>query len=334
MKRHWSLAVLGLVLGAGGAAPAGAQRSAPIFRIATDDFWLNLHHFLYVLGRAENGEADATREAVNNARRDAGSVLARFPEAERSAWQRAVRYYANGPSRQDLVFDQKLIAVGNQLARVENALSLAGTSFDSAWASVLETAAPLYRQGWWPEHQRANIATRSAVQRLIDRHGESVLAYITRAYGLPWPAEGYPIHYSGYTNWAGAYSTAGNLLVVSSLSTISGTLAGMEILFHEAMHQWDDTVFKLLRVHTRALGALVPNNLTHAMIFLTAGEAVRSVVPDHVPYAEIAGIWNRGMQPFRAPLIETWKPWLDGAGSRDDAMAALMLRTVARRPPG
>jgi hypothetical protein len=182
--------------------------------------------------------------------------------------------------------------------------------------------------------RQSDTATRSAMQRLIDRHGESVLAYITRAYGLPWPAEGYPIHYSGYTNWAGAYSTAGNLLVVSSLSTISGTLAGMEILFHEAMHQWDDTVFKLLRVHTRALGALVPNNLTHAMIFLTAGEAVRSVVPDHVPYAEIAGIWNRGMQPFRAPLIETWKPWLDGAGSRDDAMAALMLRTVDRRPPG
>ena len=29
--------------------------SAPIFRITTDEFWLNLHHFLYVLGAPRPG---------------------------------------------------------------------------------------------------------------------------------------------------------------------------------------------------------------------------------------------------------------------------------------
>src|SRR5947209_9682740 len=36
----------------------------PIFRFESDEFWLNLHSFLYVLGRAEDKFADARREAV------------------------------------------------------------------------------------------------------------------------------------------------------------------------------------------------------------------------------------------------------------------------------
>ncbi len=38
-----------------------------IFVFHTGEFWLNLHHFLYVLGRAENKERDTSREAVAGA---------------------------------------------------------------------------------------------------------------------------------------------------------------------------------------------------------------------------------------------------------------------------
>jgi hypothetical protein len=43
-----------------GLAPAAAQspRPSPIFKLESDEFWLNLHHFLYVLGRAEATMAD------------------------------------------------------------------------------------------------------------------------------------------------------------------------------------------------------------------------------------------------------------------------------------
>ena len=43
---------------------AQSTTSPPIFRITTDEFWLNLHHFLYVLGRAEARTNDSTRDAV------------------------------------------------------------------------------------------------------------------------------------------------------------------------------------------------------------------------------------------------------------------------------
>src|SRR6185295_9158261 len=41
-----------------------------LFVFHTDEFWLNLHHFLYVLGRAQNKERDTAREAVAGAPSD------------------------------------------------------------------------------------------------------------------------------------------------------------------------------------------------------------------------------------------------------------------------
>jgi hypothetical protein len=43
------------------------QAASPIFRIEIDEFWLNLRHFLYVLGQAESKAEDASREAVAGA---------------------------------------------------------------------------------------------------------------------------------------------------------------------------------------------------------------------------------------------------------------------------
>ena len=48
-----------------------AAQSTAIFNIRPDDFWLNLHKFLYVLGRAENRAADARQAPVADAPADA-----------------------------------------------------------------------------------------------------------------------------------------------------------------------------------------------------------------------------------------------------------------------
>lgn len=39
------------------------QAAAPILRFESDGFWLNLHHYLYVLGRVEAKMPDVTRAA-------------------------------------------------------------------------------------------------------------------------------------------------------------------------------------------------------------------------------------------------------------------------------
>src|SRR2546430_15460556 len=90
--------------------------SSRIFNFHTDEFWLNLHHFLYVLGRAEAKMSDVSRDAVKDAPADAERGLATLTADERQRWHDAVMFYATGLSRKDAVFDGPLPAITNALA--------------------------------------------------------------------------------------------------------------------------------------------------------------------------------------------------------------------------
>jgi hypothetical protein len=310
---------------------AATEAPEPIFRFETDELWLNLHHYLYVLGRAEARLPDATREAVAGAPADEQKGLASLGEKERAAWREAVAFYAAGPSRKDLIFDEGLAKLTRALADADDSASLADAGIDAAIAAQLERAAPLYRKAWWPAHRTSNRERHAEIGALVDRHGRAVLDFITGKYGLAWPAGGYPVHFSAFSNWAGAYSaTVGesNVLVLSSRAADGAGSLGLETVFHEGMHQWDSQVFELLREHARRLEKRVPANLTHGLIWVTAAEAVRRVIPGHKPLAEVAGIWQRGMAVFKVALDETWKPYLDGRGARDEALRALIAKTA------
>jgi len=311
--------------------PKTQETRKPIFIFHTGEFWLNLHHFLYVLGRAENKERDIQREAVSGAPADQERGLQKLNEAERKIWRDAVGAYAAGPSKKDVVFDDPMPAITNALSRVVDAKSLTSSEIDPGIRIILERATPIYRKAWWEEHREANRAWKKEIDALVDRHGTAVLAFITNAYKLDWPATGFPVHVSAYSNWAGAYSITGNLLVMSSRSPGLQGLYGFETAFHEGMHQWDDQVFETLRKQAVKVNKFFPKGLSHAMIFFTAGEAVRSVVPDHVPYAEKFGVWQRGLGPMKVALEENWKPYLDGKVTRDEALRALIERTAVAR---
>ena len=120
------------------------------------------------------------------------------------------------------------------------------------------------------------------MQTLVGRHGDAVRAFITRGYGMEWPAGGFPVHLftcRDMPTGQAPYSTDGNLLVVSGLDRGTRGLSGLEAVFHEAMHQWDEPIQKLLSDHARRAGKRVPPDLSHALIWATAGEAVRRVSP-------------------------------------------------------
>ncbi len=308
------------------------RRTGEIFVFHTDEFWLNLHHFLYVLGRAQNKVRDSSREAVSGASDDQELGLAKLKTDEQRIWREAVAAYAAGPSKKDLVFDEPMPALTTALASAGNLKTLNGRGVDPAIAAILERAAPTYRKAWWQEHLDANNNWQKVVQGLVDRHGDAVLKFITKAYQLPWPPAGFPLHVSGFSNWAGAYSTTGNLLVIASMAPGNQGAYGLESIFHEGMHQWDEQLEAALREQAKKVNKIAPRNLDHALIFFTAGEAVRRVVPDHVPTAEKFGVWRRGMEPLKLPIEEIWKPYLDGKGTRDEAFAELIKRTAIEPP--
>jgi hypothetical protein len=150
--------------------------------------------------------------------------------------------YATGYSRRSLVFDEALAAVTRALSEADDQPTLEGVAIEPAARTALERAAPIYRKVWWPAHRASNEAFRASLQALVDRHGRAVLEFITRAYGEQWPTAGFPVHLSAYVDSRGAYSTYGNLLVVSATRDPSEQKTiPLEIVFHEAMHQWDES---------------------------------------------------------------------------------------------
>lgn len=186
----------------------------------------------------------------------------------------------------------------------------------------------------WPAPRRSterpggpptSARTGNGPRTLVDRHGPSIVQFLTGIYELEWPSAGYPVHVCAYTNWAGAYSTDGPLLVIASLAQDMRGTAALEIVFHEASHQWDRPVMARLDEIGRSIGKQVPGALTHALIWMTAGEAVRRLVPSHVPYAEAGGLWQFNPNArLRTPLEDAWMPYLKGGGTRDEALTALM----------
>lgn len=211
------------------------------------------------------------------------------------------------------------------IALAGDARALSATAVPDDLRRVLNDVMLIYRKHWWPAHDAANRKRISEFQSLLAKHGRAMVDRLTRLYQEPWPPGGVRVQVAAYTNWAGAYSTRGPLLVVSSLAAAHNGSSGMEILFHEAMHQWDDQMMARLDGAAAAAGIRAPNELSHAMIFYTAGHVTRAVVGDaHVPYADANGIWQRGLGRYRAALDAHWRPYLDGAGSLDDALRKLI----------
>jgi hypothetical protein len=175
------------------------------------------------------------------------------------------------------------------------------------------------------------------MEKLVAQHGRTILDFITRVYGLQWPAAGFPVHASRYSTWAGGYSSIRGVLVLASGYPENQGVRGLEGIFHEGMHQWDGQVYGLLGARAKAVNATVPSDLPHALIWVTAGEAVRRIDPSYVRTVDRLGIWSRNasgasepLLRLKAPLEETWLPYLAGRGTRDEAMAALLARISGR----
>jgi hypothetical protein len=137
----------------------------------------------------------------------------------------------------------------------------------------------VYRKVWWERHAQSNRARIEELQSLLARYGKPISDMLTHVYQQSWPPEGLTVQMCAYANWAGAYSTEGRLIVMASAYDGISKSEGLETVFHEAMHQWDDSMIPRLRDRAQRLNVEIPRDLFHALIFYTVGYATASVVP-------------------------------------------------------
>ena len=306
-----------------GSAPAKANPTAStkLFEFHSN-FWVNLHHFLYVTARARAG-LDGTRTAVTSALADTVGFGALSRE-EQSAWNQALAYYARAVASRDILFDSSLVAVNDRLAELETAAAVRGAKdLDPGIAAALDRAAPTYRRLWWPRHDASN---RSWIERALvplSQHGDAAARAEANAFHKQWSSVPVRVDVAAYTNWAGAYTTEfpSHINVRSTEDSSADSSVLFETLFHEVLHTMDDSVFIAVRKVFGAAGKRLPRDPTHPFIFYTAGEVTRRLFPGHVPIAERGGLWTRNSDFARMlPLLRThWQAYLDGHSSLEEA---------------
>jgi hypothetical protein len=317
------------------AMPARAQfiQESPAFRFNTNAFWLNLHNFLYVLGRAHSNAGNANASAIAGALPDEERGLASLNPEDVATWKRSVDVYGNGFSSLDATLDDSLISATYDLASAGDSPTLGSTTrIDGATRNALESAAGLYRRAFWPIHSSMNRRFETGLAGLMKVHQRAVISQLTRRYGASWPASRVTIHLSPYTNEYGIYTLPGAMILMSSAAPQMTGSAALEAAFAEGMHQWDAAMSRRLATASATKKVPVDEWLLLGLLHYTAGDAVKRAIPTHVPNATRFNLWL-GHDRIRQALDAAWLPWLNGTGYSDDALNALVARAAAAPAP-
>jgi hypothetical protein len=299
-----------LVLACAAAIIGMAARPAPqadaLFEFHSNP-WLNLHHILWARGEPVTLPAD-------------------MPSTERSAWSEGIAFYAPYAKR-NLLFDEELLKIKEGLRTVEAKASLDGVAIDGSVKATLERLMPIYRKHWWPAHDRTNREWIAAARTLVDRHGAALNAAIARAYSVV-PDNPVWVDVAVYAHPVGAYTTTQPThVMISSTDPGYGGYAALEMLFHERSHAWGRMLFEGVTGAASAQAVKIPPQLSHAVLFYTAGElTARELMQHGIAYKHYAqgGLYDRLCGTGCGDkLAAQWGPFLDGKRTRTEAFTAL-----------
>jgi hypothetical protein len=221
-----------------------------------------------------------------------------------------------------------MVAIKTALRGAEGKSSLDGISIDAALKATLERIMPIYQKRWWPEHDRANREWIAAMQPLVDRHGAALSQALARVYGVSWPRDPIPVDLTVTAGASGAYGTSDpSPHITMSPSTFRGYVA-LEMLFHESTHGIVPLYTWVSQAAT-AQKVIVPPQLSHAVLFYTAGElTMRELKARGIAYtawADANFYTNMCGAGCGDKLVEHWSPRVDGKRSIPDALSALVV---------
>jgi hypothetical protein len=286
-------------------------------------FLMNLHHFL----------VDATRHP---GRIDKVQWM-QPPTADEMATMRvAVAFYTATFGQRDLLFDDGLRDIKHALARAEDARQQAdGLGLPPALVATLDSAAPIYARCLWARDDQANRRWIAQAQALEARYGAQIQPRLERIFDATFPAVVRDDVVFNTGTFTGAYTDAPPpQTVLPSGWEEYGGLASLEMIWHEAAHvEPGDHLETLIEQASHEMGRELPDGLWHAALFEAVGTQVAQVLAadghgDYVAYADKNGVYRRGWAKYVPLLHAEWKTWLDGQGSLQQAVDAM----VAKQP--
>lgn len=335
MRRLWGLVGVVGIAGACAATGSPASRSPATEVAATryfelhSDPWINLHHFLYQWTRADL-ELGSGRQEVVVAERSNPDLTGEDAEA----WGAALELYRDQLASRGH-FDDDLLQLKADLLALDGALDTELPEAVPGQARVLAGAMAVYQRTWWPTHDQENRRWIASVLELVERYEGEWVETASRVFGGSWGDQPLRVDASAYANWAGGYTSNGpdHTVVWSTDDMNNRGLYGFEILLHESGHMrsLSSPFRRRLREAFAESDARAPNNLSHAMLFATAGYFVAEVaasegLPLHVPYVVDQGLSEfSGWREVWPTVEELWVPVVRG-----DADPEVTIDNIAR----
>jgi hypothetical protein len=286
----------------------------PVFALYSS-FWVNLHHVLYEQARLRS-ERPIVRSQNKPAEETSRLHLENLSGKELGDWNAAVDLYAQRMAPHDLLFDEDMVRINNRLSEMGDSDTAEMTGFLAPVIAALAKAAPVYQKYWWPEDDRTNRAWIGAVAPLVEEMGGQISRELSAIYRAPWPKGAIHVDVSAYAGVYGGYTTLDPLhITVSSRDPRNQSLAGFELLFHEASHGLADPVRAALNHEFQAQAKAIPRDLWHALLFYTTGEVVRQMLAGsghsaYSPYAEQNHLYERDWQTYQRALDRDWQPYI------------------------
>jgi hypothetical protein len=268
-------------------------------------FWINLHE------RLRHEAVLATPETHP------------FTGAEQAAWRQALVIYRTDVRKKNPVFDRTLARVWHVLSATAD--DAKPKDIPPRLAEALNGAAPAYRAKLWKQDDATNRFWTAVAVTMLKEAGAEVGAEIARVYSTTWPKR-IDIEVARYCDDYGAATpdamNGQYLTVVSSTDPGYQQFHALEMMFHEPMHHFDQSMFRAMD----AAGGKPPRNLSHAILFYTAGEVTRRALAKRgVVYKPVADeVAARAWKELIAPIERHWKPVIDGTVSREEALKALL----------
>jgi hypothetical protein len=306
------ISLLACVLLASSTQADGRQQRLFDFHSA---FWMNLHHYLHALARPGGALPDVVPTSA--------------ADDERQRWTDAVDHYRLHYGKRSLLFDEDLVRIKQSLITAASSADLRDTALTPEHRRVLESAAPLYRQYWWAEHDAANRRFIAALQPLLEQHGRAIATRLAGSFDSRWPTTPMRVdvvHDAGPPGNAYTISEP-TLITIGASDPRHRGLAALELVFHEASHRWDSVLMKEVGESARDLKLRAPPGLWHGLLFYNAG----AITSDALTTGGVSGyeMYMFAHRTFDFPgwhqaIARHWPGYLSGSISRTEAIARIL----------